>query len=62
MYGTIIYFFSFFLNKRYQGKPVSQVYLVIISNSIWIVGPIAGLYASYALLDKNDYSIFRTSL
>ena len=61
MYGTIIYFFSFCLNKRYEDKPAAQVYLIIVSNSIWIVGPMAGLYASYLLLDKNDFSVFRSS-
>ncbi len=58
-YGTIIYFFSFALNRRYEGKPAGQVMLVVISNSIWIVFPLIGLYASYVLLDENDYSLFR---
>ena len=60
-YGTFIYFFSFVLNKRYEGKPAFQINLVIISNCIWIVFPMAGLYASYQLLDKNDYSLFRAA-
>ncbi len=60
-YGTIIYFFSFVLNRRYVGKPAIQISLVIVSNCIWIVFPLIGLYASYQLLDKNDYSLFRSS-
>ncbi|GAX82174.1 hypothetical protein CEUSTIGMA_g9602.t1 [Chlamydomonas eustigma] len=58
MYGTIIYFFSFVLNQRYSGKPAAQIYIVIISNSLWIVFPVLGLYASYILVDRNDYSVF----
>lgn len=57
-YGTIIYFFSFFLNERYKGKPFAQLAIVILSNCIWIVFPLLGLYASYQMIMRDDYSIF----
>ena len=34
MYGTIIYFFSFFLNERYKGQPAAHMSVFIISNCI----------------------------
>ena len=58
-YGTIIYFFSFYLNERYKGKPAAQIALVVISNGIWIVFPVLGVYASYQLIMQDDYSLFR---
>jgi hypothetical protein len=60
MYGTIIYFCSFVVNERYKGKPLSSILVVIISNNIWVVGPLFGLYASYQMVDTNTYQVFRS--
>lgn len=59
-YGTIIYFLSFFFNKRHQGVSVFEVLLFIgFSNGIWFFFPLAGMWASVQLIMTDAYTIFR---
>lgn len=57
-YGTIIYFFSYILNERYVGAKTWHLWLVIFSNSIWIVFPVIGMFASYSMIEHNDTRFF----
>lgn len=60
MYGTILYFASFFFNKRYEGKSWGEVAAFVgISNSIWFIFPIMGLYASFVILHDGNLSLFQ---
>lgn len=60
LYGTIIYFLSFFYNKRYEGKKLGEVLgFVGVSNGIWFIFPLAGIYACVNILDTKDFSVFR---
>lgn len=52
-YGTVLYFSSFFHNKRWtehgwtgRGKALALV-LVLVSNGIWFAGPSLGMWISY---------------
>lgn len=59
MYGAIIYLLSFMFNRRWEGKPVLGVAAFVgISNSLWIVFPTIGIYASVCILRDGDFTIF----
>eukprot|EP00798_Chlamydomonas_sp_ICE-L_P024207 gene24207-9806_t len=58
-YGTVIYFFSYLLNERYKNQHAWQIWLVIISNSVWIIFPFIGFYTSYGLIWSDSFSVFR---
>ena len=59
-YGTIIYFLSYIMNKRYQGRPALEVYLFVgVSNGLWFFFPLIGIWASCQLVYNDNYSIFR---
>jgi len=59
-YGTVLYFWSFFYNARWQGHGwqgprVKIVFAtVLISNGIWFMGPGLGMYVSYHLIMHGD--------
>jgi len=62
LYGTIIYFLSYFYNQRYKGKTWQEVVgFVGVSNGIWFFFPIVGIYACVCILDTKDYSVFGLS-
>lgn len=51
LYGTIIYWLSYVWNGRYKNKPWYEVFLFVgVTNGIWFVFPIIGLYTSYSIL------------
>eukprot|EP00128_Syssomonas_multiformis_P010682 Colp12_sorted_trinity150504_noHs@17559 len=58
LYGTIVYFFSYIHNRRFRGKPFWNLWLVIFSNSIWVVFPLIGMYAGYDMIMTESYNIF----
>ena len=58
-YGTCIYFLSFFFNQRHVDKSVFEVVMFVgVSNGLWFVFPLIGMYASYHLIETNSYAIF----
>lgn len=61
MYGAIIYFLSFFFNKRYEGRPLAEVLgFVGVANGIWIIFPIWALYAAVVIVRDQDLTnVFR---
>ena len=55
MYGTYIYFLSYFFNKRHEGKSFWEVAgFVGISNAIWVIFPGIGLSMSYTILSNGN--------
>ena len=58
MYGTIIYFLSYMLNRRYCSHPPWHLYLVVFANSLWILLPLLGLYCSLSLIYTDTYTVF----
>ncbi|KAG8469066.1 hypothetical protein KFE25_007584 [Diacronema lutheri] len=67
-YGTVLYFWSFFYNRRWKdhgwtGSRKHAIFaLVLISNGIWFAGPGLGMYVSYHLLMRGApaMALFRT--
>jgi hypothetical protein len=58
-YGTAVYFFQFFNNGRHHGHSVRDLLLFVgISNSMWFVFPLWGLYASIQMILDGSYGIF----
>ena len=59
LYGTCIYFLSFFFNGRDKGKSYFEIGLFVgFSNGLWFVFPIIGMYVCYQLIIHNTYDIF----
>jgi hypothetical protein len=59
LYGTIVYGLSFCYNKRYKGMTWLELAgFVGVSNSLWFVFPILGLYCSVCILRDGNLSLF----
>ena len=58
-YGTIVYFWSFLLNKRYRGHTAMNLALFVgMSNGLWLTFPLVGMYAAVVLILTDSYAIF----
>ncbi|MGB8332140.1 MAG: hypothetical protein WCE62_18585 [Polyangiales bacterium] len=58
-YGTAVYFFQFFNNGRHKGHRLGDLLLFVgITNLMWFVFPVWGLYASTQLILNGSYAIF----
>lgn len=56
-YGTVLYFTSFFINKRHHGKSLLEVLLFVgLTNGIWFVFPLLGVWASIQLVLQNSFA------
>lgn len=54
LYGTVVYFASFVTNRRHADKSKLELALFVgLSNGIWILGPLLGIYASLMLLEDQ---------
>eukprot|EP00814_Leptocylindrus_danicus_P011667 CAMPEP_0116017214 /NCGR_PEP_ID=MMETSP0321-20121206/7919_1 /TAXON_ID=163516 /ORGANISM="Leptocylindrus danicus var. danicus, Strain B650" /LENGTH=211 /DNA_ID=CAMNT_0003487373 /DNA_START=29 /DNA_END=664 /DNA_ORIENTATION=- len=59
MYGALIYYLSYFFNERYVGKSSGEIAgFVGFSNSLWVIFPLVGIYASVRVLDDGDFRVF----
>lgn len=59
MYGAIIYVLSFVFNRRYEEKSMLEVCLFVgLSNSLWIVFPLLGIYACVSMLRDGNMDVF----
>lgn len=59
-YGTVIYFLSFILNKRYQGKTVTEMVLFVgLSNGLWFFFPLLGIMYSIDMIYTDSLKVFR---
>ena len=58
-YGTVIYFFQYTFNRRFDRSPRAHVFgIVLPANGIWMALPALGMWASYQLVARGDYSVF----
>lgn len=57
LYGTVMYFFSYFLNGRWRGRPGLPV--VLVANTIWILGPALGMHVCYQFIMEGTYTAVR---
>ena len=57
-YGTLLYFFTYVFNRRYQGKPFANVMAFVGGiNGIWLVGPGIGLYVCLRLILDGGFGV-----
>ena len=58
-YGTIVYFASFVMNKRYRGHtPWNLMLFVGMSNGLWLTFPLWGIYAAVVMIERDSYALF----
>ena len=58
-YGTVVYFTSFILNKRYRGHtPLNLALFVGMSNGLWLTFPLWGIYAAVTMIEESSYALF----
>ena len=57
LYGTIIYFFSYLFNRRYEGKSIGVYIVVFLSNVTWIVFPALAIYTAVCMLRDGNMNI-----
>ena len=54
-YGTVLYFTSFFANKRHHGHTVLEICIFVgVSNGIWFTFPLLGMWASVQLILQDS--------
>jgi len=59
-HGTCVYFLSFFFNQRHHNKSPLEVALFVgVSNGLWFIFPLLGVWASTNLIFSNSFAIFR---
>ena len=60
LYGTLIYILSFVFNKRYEGKSLTEVVLFVgLTNGIWFVFPIIGIWSCVIVLRDGNLEVFQ---
>ncbi|MBW2190818.1 MAG: hypothetical protein JRG93_14750 [Deltaproteobacteria bacterium] len=58
-YGTAVYFFQFFNNDRHKGHSLRDLVVFVgITNLMWFVFPLWGLWASVELILDGSYRVF----
>jgi len=58
-YGTAVYFFQFFNNRRHEGHSLRDLLLFVgLTNLMWFVFPLWGLSASIRLIMDGSYAVF----
>lgn len=61
-YGTVLYFFQYVYNRRFDRSPRAHVLgIVVPANAIWLACPAVGMWASYQLIMRGDFSVFGRS-
>jgi hypothetical protein len=59
LYGTIVYFGSFVMNRRYVGHTLGNLALFVgLSNGIWMTFPAWGIWAAIRLIYEDSYAVF----
>jgi hypothetical protein len=59
LYGTIVYFFQYTYNRRFDRSPPSLVWGVVVpANGIWMIFPALGMWASTRLILENTFEVF----
>ena len=58
-YGTIVYFLSFIHNKRHLKLTSKENgFFVCLTNGLWIVFPLVGMFASWKLIKEGNHDVF----
>jgi hypothetical protein len=59
-YGTVIYFTSYVVNKRYVGHSALNVAIFVgISNIIWVMFPLLGMFCGYRIAAERSFGILK---
>ena len=59
LYGTLVYYFQFFFNRRHAKLDRSLVLgIVLPANAIWVALPALGMWASSRLIRDGTYDVF----
>jgi hypothetical protein len=57
-YGTLLYFFTYLFNRRYEGQRLANVLAFVGGiNGIWLVFPAVGLYVCVRLIVENRFDV-----
>jgi hypothetical protein len=58
-YGTLVYFISFVKNGRHRGHSLGNIALFVgLSNGIWLIFPLWGIWAAIRLIYDDSYAVF----
>jgi len=61
MYGAVIYILSFVFNERGRSFGTLEICLFVgVSNCIWIVFPVFGLYSCFCMLRDGNADVFKS--
>eukprot|EP00611_Tribonema_gayanum_P012279 TRINITY_DN22905_c0_g1_i1.p1 TRINITY_DN22905_c0_g1~~TRINITY_DN22905_c0_g1_i1.p1 ORF type:complete len:230 (+),score=67.86 TRINITY_DN22905_c0_g1_i1:34-690(+) len=59
-YGTLVYLYSFFNVGRHKKCTLGDVLVkVMVPNSIWIVFPLLGMWASYTMIMTDSFKVLQ---
>ena len=60
LYGTAIYFLSYFMNRRHAGRSIAEVVLFVGgSNGLWFVFPALGMAACSTMIQVGTFDALR---
>ena len=63
LYGTVVYYFQFFFNRRYAKLPTAMTLgIVLPANAIWVVMPALGMWASSRLIRDGNFDVFLSGI
>jgi hypothetical protein len=58
LYGTLLYFFTYVFNRRYEGQPRAAVWTFVGGvNGIWLVFPAMGLWVCFRLIWERSFAV-----
>ena len=59
LYGTVLYFSNYCLNRYYEKTPGSLVSVVVVANGIWIAFPAAWMWACWKMIETDSVALLR---
>ena len=63
LYGTAVYFFQYFHNRRFEHTPRAYVWGIIVpANGYWVALPMLGMWACSRLILDGNEGVFTTGL
>lgn len=61
LYCTCLYFFQYFFNRRFEGRPTSGIVSVVGgSNGVWLLFPAIGIYVCLRLILDDRFALIRS--
>ncbi len=59
LYGTIVYFTSFIVNRRYRGHSAKNLAIFVgLTNGIWVVFPVWSIGLAIRMVYRDSFAIF----